>query len=728
MATESYHLSVGGPKLVVLNCSEAYAPLHEYVPSNKSPILQSSWSSNGTCLASCVRHSDKVVMTYSKRNVFSSAEIATGLSQPLAVVFPRSTQRKLFVGNNCKVILYDIAKKKAAKEFEVKEPLSCLDISVNDQYLGAGCKRGSLFLLNNMTNQTSPPLKTVEADEITAVHFCHGYKSRLASCNDAGSVNLWDCNASKVLKTFREHTAPSTGLASFPFNDLLLLSSGLDKKCVGYDVKSGETCSTLKTDYPLTSVEALLNGNSIALGTSNGKVLIYDLRSFNKPLKIVPCQSGAVRSLVCQPPPETPRILRSQPSSTKVKLSNFETSSSLKENIPSSSPDLLRPLEETTTTTGMTKQSSTPDLGRDSIGSQVFSPLKQAGVSSPAMSVQSLGSHYGQNNASNLSVNNISHDSLFSPLRDNNSIHSPLGTMSGDMNLSSNVTRLSVGNNSGVFIPKTPIGSFNKSSGTPLISPLTMIREEDTLEHDKIAARLSHSFIQASQPSPKKFTHASKPTLVEVSQCETLPTGSSTAFQQSRLTSSTPAALLASNLEGQTRQVVRIDDEDEEDEDEDENHESERPVDDVDSYDSSDKNNYRRTSKTKGDGGDIKAIMTAFPRALMETQQYMHDSADELVQRSAQIADQRNGKESAGHEIDSVFQQKFMRSCVEEAMDEFCSEMRQQMWHMQYDTIRAFQLQKEEMGRLLRSYAVNEALLSENQRLKQENETLRNYF
>lgn len=620
--------------------------------------------------------------------------------------------------------MYDIAKKKAAKEYEVKEPLVCLDISVNDQYLGAGCKRGSVFLLNNLTNQTSSPLKTVEADEITAIHFCHGYKSRLASCNDAGSVNLWDCNTSKVLKTFREHTAPSTGLASFPFNDLLLLSSGLDKKCVGYDVKSGETCSTLKTDYPLTSVEALLNGNSIALGTSNGKVLIYDLRSFSKPLKIVPCQTGAVRSLVCQPPPETPRMLRSQPSNTKVKLSNIEISSSLKENIPNSSPDLIRAPDESQTPSELTKLPYTPEIGRDSIGSQVFSPLKQAGISSPAMSVQSVGSQYGHNNMSNLSVNNLSHDSLFSPLRDNNSIHSPLGTISGDPNLTSNVTRLSVGGSSGVFAPKTPLGSFNKSSGTPLISPLTMIREEDTFEHDKIAARLSHSFIQASQPSPKKFTHSNKPTLLEPADCETLPTASSTAFQPSRLTSSTPAAFVASNSGGQTRQVVRIDDDDEDDDD---NDEPERIVDDVDSRESSDKSSFRRNSKTKSDVSDIKAILTAFPRALMDTKKYLHDSADEVVQKSSQIAENRIDKQ-AGHEIDPAFQHKFMRSCVEEAMDEFCSEMRQQMWHMQYDTIRAFQLQKEEMQKLLQSYAVNEALLQENQRLKQENEVLRNYL
>eukprot|EP00095_Tigriopus_kingsejongensis_P012678 maker-scaffold22_size673200-snap-gene-3.21 protein:Tk12678 transcript:maker-scaffold22_size673200-snap-gene-3.21-mRNA-1 annotation:"mgc81767 protein" len=624
----SFHLAAGGQKLVVLNCasSEASASasshcvsLHEHVPASHSAILNSSWSSNGSCLASCVRQSDKIILTYAKRNVFSSAEIATGLEQPLAVVFPRSTQRKLFVGNAEKVILYDIAKKKAAKEFVLEEPLRSLDINASDQYLGVGGQQGSLYLLNNLTNQASAPLRTCETDALTSVHFCHGYKSRLATSNDAGSVHLWDCNTSTVLKTFREHSAPCTGLASFPYNDILLLSSGLDKKCIGYDVKSGETCTTLKTDYPLTSVAALLSGNTIALGTSNGKVLIYDLRNFKRPQSVVQCQATAVRSLVCQPPPEPLRALRPQVSKARLTVPREH-----KENIPSPAPGLNPP------------EMSLNDV---SLGSQVFSPLKS--VSSPALSIQSV-SH------SNLSVGNVSQDSLFSPLRDQRSWNSPAHM-------------------------KTPLGSFNQ---TPLISPLTMIREEDAHDHDNIALRLSHSFI-----SEATMASSQPPSAVSF-----------------RLASSTP----------ESRLVVRIDDDEEEEEEEEETEVVEESV-------------QSTRSEVKA---DIKSVMMAFPKVMKDSTHRLEDSAKEHVLE--QSTRKMTAGPSGGHE--AVFQEEFMKACVEEAMDEFCADVKQQMWHLQYDIIRAFQDQKREMGHLLQGYAVNEALLAENQRLKDENDQLRHYY
>ncbi len=77
----------------------------------------------------------------------------------------------------------------------------------------------------------------------------------------------------------------------------------MDKRCVCYDADVGRRVSEFKADSPLTSLEALPDGRSVALGTSSGKVLLYDLRSYVRPVLVVegPKSGEAVRGLVCQP-------------------------------------------------------------------------------------------------------------------------------------------------------------------------------------------------------------------------------------------------------------------------------------------------------------------------------------------------------------------------------------------------------------------------------------------
>ena len=58
-------------------------------------------------------------------------------------------------------------------------------------------------------------------------------------------------------------------------------------------------------------------------------------------------------------------------------------------------------------------------------------------------------------------------------------------------------------------------------------------------------------------------------------------------------------------------------------------------------------------------------------------------------------------------------------------MDEFCADMRKQLWHMHYDMIKAFQQQQLELKSSLKEYAVNEALVEEVERLRAENAALK---
>ena len=646
--------------------------------------------------------------------------------------------------------LFHVTKKVSSKEFHLPkgEELNCLTTNYNDQYIASGTRKGSIYLLNTLTNQVGAALKGVEPYPVTSLQYNHGHKGVLAASNEGGSVSFWDCNENKLVTQFKQqHSAPCTGLAFSPLNNILMLSAGLDKKCVCYDTKAKSAFSYITTSHPLTSVEALLDGKTIALGTSNGRVLFYDLRDYSRPVKELDLKNSLpVKGLTCQPAGDNfplQSASRIMPS-TKPRLApaagpsaaGLPAVTKMKENrSPSPFDSARKALDERT---------STPDTsggGRESLGSTVFSPLRgnvSANVS-PANSVRSTSTLGVPGANSFVSNTNISHDSVFSPLRENNS--------NSDSKLG------------GSFLPKTPIGSFNRSHGSFLISPapLANIREEEAklarspgksnssdaetptspvkVVHQNEATSFPYDFPKSPNPSkPSLFvTPASSERLLEGRNAAAKPTESVTSFRPSNIgiVASTPFAKAQTSGNSKTIEKADV-------------IEDKRPkVTFNEPTDQTDSNSNRIDAQPKvaeeterdetlqkpmehgeeEEVSELKAMMMAFPGALSADLNPLK-AVDEEGVKSAVVASVED--KLGGHA--QVFQQEFLRNCVEDAMDDFCTDVRKQMWHLQYDMIRAFQTQRDEMSGLLAQYAVNDALAAENERLKRENEELRSYF
>ena len=77
---------------------------------------------------------------------------------------------------------------------------------------------------------------------------------------------------------------------------------------------------TLQCEYPLTCVDFHQDGVSLAVGTSHGKILQYDLRNPKAPECCVTAHSSSVSSAVFKNKPQ-PRLSASS-SSTTVSSSN----------------------------------------------------------------------------------------------------------------------------------------------------------------------------------------------------------------------------------------------------------------------------------------------------------------------------------------------------------------------------------------------------------------------
>ena len=108
---------------------------------------------------------------------------------------------------------------------------------------------------------------------------------------------------------------------------------------------------------------------------------------------------------------------------------------------------------------------------------------------------------------------------------------------------------------------------------------------------------------------------------------------------------------------------------------------------------------------------DVKAILTAFPQALESAASNFSPQKQAIFERKPSVDE---------------FKHEFVQAAIEEAMDEFCSDMRKQMWHWHYDMIKAFQQQSQEFRSLLREQNQTQELLEEVRRLRIENEKLKN--
>ena len=572
------------------------------------------------------------------------------------------------------------------KEFSLESPVTTLACNYNDQYISVGTQSGQIFLLNNVTKQISAPLKakTVQRHPVTSVRYSTLRKSRLASSNQSGSVAFWDCNTNSMILQFVEHSAPCTGVALSPINETFAGSCGFDKKVVLYDVERNSVINKdIKTEDPLTAIEIFPDGKTVAVGTSKGKILIYDMRQLSCPVQTKQVHNTGVQNILCQPPKDklSLSVLRSSKSRSKM----------LKENVPStplsmpttaslskkdlcsstisnnkSNPNLLSPNVTNNVTFG-NSTSKTPEIGRDSFSSQVFSPLRDQDMPSP-MTRSQRSSSVASNDQSG----------IFSPLREQ-SFNSP-------------------------GLLKTPLGSLNSLSRTPLVSPLTIIREEspqkdvtrrksyfseedDDEEMDQPILNQVPKLSMVREEETKKQNQSDLVTPGVAGQGqETLPTAVSNMFSRSNYVASTP--FQGGNQKSSAGQITATNE-----------------------------------SGDKESMSELKAVMTAFPQALLESKAM--DIAEDALDAGT-VPPAAGSSSRGGHLTD--FQQDFLRNCVEEAMDDFTSDMRKQLWHIQYDSIRAFQRQKDEIQNMLKHYVVNENLVLENERLRRENEELRKYF
>jgi WD40 repeat protein len=147
----------------------------------------------------------------------------------------------------------------------------------------------------------------------------HPYaRQTLGSTYVDGSVRVWDLHTGHLTAEFvRHHEEVATCLAVSPVSKALLMTGGLDRRVIFFDMLQSKyvssvlqsiqpslTCllsvccrelRSMEFDDPVMSLALCADGKTLAVGTTTGQVLIYDLRGNITPLfSTIAHEQGAV--------------------------------------------------------------------------------------------------------------------------------------------------------------------------------------------------------------------------------------------------------------------------------------------------------------------------------------------------------------------------------------------------------------------------------------------------
>ena len=139
---------------------------------------------------------------------------------------------------------------------------------------------GDQIFIHDRPVSSTYELQATNVRNISALAFSTFRKTLLAVGTNDGSVHLLDATnkTAPILKPFHGvHQAPISDIAFSPFNRYLMVSVSLDKKFTLFDVEKQATVRSISTEDPLQSISFRADGALLAMGTLNGRILLYDL-------------------------------------------------------------------------------------------------------------------------------------------------------------------------------------------------------------------------------------------------------------------------------------------------------------------------------------------------------------------------------------------------------------------------------------------------------------------
>ncbi|NXD33251.1 NEDD1 protein, partial [Copsychus sechellarum] len=298
---ESIRFASSGDDIKIWD-SSSFTVVEQFNPHTPShPVNSLCWASNNRYLATASAAGDKIVVSSCKSKPVPLFEIAEGAKQT-CVSLNSSSSSLISGGLDNTVNIWDLKSRKIYRSLkEHKDEVTCVAYNWNDGYVVSGSLSGEIILHSVTTNLSSSPFGFGSRQPIRHLKYSSFKKSLLGTVSDSGNVTLWDVNSQNPYHNFENtHKAPASEICFSPVNKLLLVTVGLDKRIILYDTLSKKLLTTIVADFPLTTVDFMPDGTTLAIGCSRGKICQYDLRQLTSPVKTVIAHKGCVKCIRLQ--------------------------------------------------------------------------------------------------------------------------------------------------------------------------------------------------------------------------------------------------------------------------------------------------------------------------------------------------------------------------------------------------------------------------------------------
>ncbi|XP_023841344.1 protein NEDD1 isoform X3 [Salvelinus namaycush] len=636
--------------------SASMTVLEQFNPHSAThPVAQVCWSSNNQYLVSASSIGDKLVVSSLKSSPIPVVELAEGKKQT-RVSLNSTSQYLVSGGLDNSVNIWDLKAKRLHRTLkDHNEEVTCVSFNGSDSYIASGSTSGDIILHSITTNLSSKAFGHGTNQPIHDLKYSVVKRSLLGSVSDSGSVVLWDANTQKELHVFDgAHKAPASGLAFSPANDLLFVTVGLDKKIICYDTSSKIVLRSMRVESPLTAIDFTPDGAGLVVGSTQGRLYLYDLRNLSAPTKTATAHKTSITSLRFQS--SQSRHLKSSKMASS-KSSSSHTSKRISARLGSSVEVVSREAEGQPGADRLPSLDKFSSVGRNSL--DIFSPVRDdykahgmggdapGGIKGNGTSLD-MFSREGEGQNSTEKFSKVGRNSLdiFSPVREDYKSHG----------MTADVTSGKKGNNLD-FLPsysggpphrKTPLGT---PGGGRCYSPLSVFQT----------------------PQPIKEEDAEPPAQTDTLDLKRYEKGEGpTPHSQPAQLFFTPEPSLraANDMQAQLRYNTPL-------------------------------NGGPHTTAPAGPA--VSSVVAS--------------SVSERIVEAV-------GAEGGGAPLTSL-QIQFIRNMIHETLEDFRDACHRDIVNLQVEMVKQFYIQLNEIHGLVEKYSVNDTLVEEIEKLREENKRLR---
>ncbi|OMO59116.1 hypothetical protein CCACVL1_25060 [Corchorus capsularis] len=223
----------------------------------------------------------------------------------LAISFSNKGSRYICSGGSGQVVrIWDLQRKRCIKWLRGHtSTITGVMYNCKDEHLASISLSGDLILHNLASGARAAELKDPNNQVLRVLDYSRISRHVLVTAGDDGSIHLWDTTGrSPKVSWLKQHSAPTAGISFSPSNDKIIASVGLDKKLYTYDSGSRRPSAFISYEAPFSSLAFRDDGWTLAAGTSNGRVVFYDIRGKLQPFTVLRAynSSEAVSSLCWQ--------------------------------------------------------------------------------------------------------------------------------------------------------------------------------------------------------------------------------------------------------------------------------------------------------------------------------------------------------------------------------------------------------------------------------------------